>query len=349
MMFSAIRLKNIQSFEDVTFHMGTGVNVLSAPNETGKSIIFKVCRLMCDANWYGRGEAKTVIRRGCDSGIALFSVQADDGAYIIIFHLYKTYQTYELRFNNEVVDRWKQNTLPEEIRSVLGWRYDSSSKILLNLCDQELDMPFVNSNERYNFEALRFITQDQALERSRENIAEWIKELAGSYEKAYSYYNHYNSMASAIEHIDTVKLSDSLERCEKLEAVATQALTLIKALNGCLECEKPEEPKIDGERAKLCVDRSLELRELGLQLQNALTLEKPEMEIIDSNKMDSLIDQCKILNILKYNLYELSKAIDSHKEISEKIEEVAKLKKEFEEEHKICPLCGNKFGGVHCE
>ena len=175
-MIALLRLVNIQSFKDITLDLTRGINVIEAPNETGKSVMFKVYRTMCDANWYGRGERKSLIRRGCSKGLALLVVpKSENEVYKVLFEVYKTYQVYRLYLNDKLLDSWKQDVLPQRVQEVLGWYYDSNSKILLNLCDQELDMPFVNSNSRFNYEVMRFIIQSPELERARDNLHEWIK------------------------------------------------------------------------------------------------------------------------------------------------------------------------------
>lgn len=346
-MIKLLRLVNIQSYEDITFKFDNGINVLTAPNETGKSIMFKVFRKMCDYNWYGRGD-KSLIRRGCEKGTVLIVADRKDskeGDYFnIIFEVYKTYQIYRLfDSNSNELGVWKQNTLPIEIASILGWYYNSESKILLNLCDQELDMPFVNSNLRFNFESLKFIICDDELDKARLNISNWIRELESSRDVVIGDMRHYEGKISAYDFVDTTDLKISIEKRRNTVNIAEHACNLLESLQNCVEQKMPEFKRVDEDKVSECISKADMLRNLGLTLQSALTTKKPTMVEVDTDRLERCIDVCKSLSVLKYNLSNLRYTMESMKACDMRIQNSKELIEDFEKQHELCPLCGSKF------
>ena len=300
---------------------------------------------MCDSNWYGAGEAKSLIRRGCDKGTAMFVVPYSGGVFKVVFEIYKTYQIYRLYDGNELINKWKQTSLPDDLRDILGWRYDKSSKILLNLCDQELDMPFVNSNERYNFDALRFIIQNEELERSRFNIGEWIRELKGSINDVTLVNENLKGKVGAYSYVDTAKIKDSIEERQEISRKAHSCLVLIKSLNSCVELTKPEVREINTEEVESTINKVKKLYELGITLQSVIKEKVPTCRSIDADSVENIIESCKRLNTLRYTSYQLLQAIDSMNTAKMNYQNAIEHLEDFEEEHKFCPLCGNRIGG----
>ena len=50
-----MRIKNFQSIVDVTYNFSEGLNVIVAPNNTGKSIINKIIDVLGIYRAYGKG------------------------------------------------------------------------------------------------------------------------------------------------------------------------------------------------------------------------------------------------------------------------------------------------------
>lgn len=348
-LISILRLINIQSYEDVTFRLSDGVNVLTAPNETGKSVMFKVFRQMCNGNWYGRGTNKSLIRRGASKGTALLVVPYENGLHKIVFEVYPTYQIYRLFDGDTPVCSWQQDSLPDDIAEILGWYYDRDSKILLNLCDQELDMPFVNSNESFNYEALRFVLLDPELERARFNIGEWLYQLSEKIDIVATRKTAFESLIKGQTRVDTVALENSIKKREKLVGIADVACELVALLDSCCELEKPSFNTIDTESVDASMDAITGLRDLGLVLQQAITEKKPEFNKIDGERVEGGIQKCKALQALRSSLVCVLNDMDKYKALKMKVKNAKECIQRFEEEHEFCPLCGSRFGGEHCE
>ena len=343
-MIALLRLVNIQSFKDITLDLTRGINVIEAPNETGKSVMFKVYRTMCDANWYGRGERKSLIRRGCSKGLALLVVpKSENEVYKVLFEVYKTYQIYRLYLNDNLLDSWKQDVLPQRVQEVLGWYYDSNSKILLNLCDQELDMPFVNSNSRFNYEVMRFIIQSPELERARDNLHEWIKNCTDDL-------NNLNIKVASLEtiiqdhkYIDTGSLKESIEKREKTVTQAKSMYKLLEALNNITELSKPEKININHESVECNLQSVEKLYNLGLTLQECIKLQKPTIREIDLTELDKSVNSAKVLNQLSYNLIQVRESMSELLKIQMLRQNTLEKIEDFEKQHEVCPLCGHQF------
>lgn len=347
-MLSIVRLINIQSYKDITFNLSEEINVLEAPNETGKSIMFKVFRTMCDANWYGRGERKSLIRRGEEKGTALLIVPYSGGVFKIVFEIYKTYQLYHLFDGNEKLDSWKQDTIPEDIINVLGWYYDKDSKILLNLCDQELDMPFVNSNLKFNYEVMKFIIQSPELERARFNIGNWLYQMSNDISDLSMKCRTLSEVVSQQKYIDTQVISDSISTRERVLEKSTVLCDMLESLVNMGSLEKPHMKKIDEEKIDATVDSVERLRTLGLTLQDVLKLERPVISTVDEQDIQDRIHSCKILNSIGFSLRELDKKISNMRSTEMFLQNAREVLVEFEQTHEVCPLCGQSFNSHEC-
>lgn len=346
-LINKIRLVNIQAYRDVTFNLSDGINVFNAPNETGKSIIFKVFRKMCDANWFGRSNRQDIVRRGCNRGIALIVLSEKNGHnYRVMFELYKTYQVYRLFEGAEEIDSWKQDTLPNELYGVLGWSYDKDSKRLLNLCDQELDMPFVNSNNNSNYEAMKFILKDDRLESAKDNLGIWTQELTNADRDVTRQIDRYKSMIDSMPIIDTVAIQDSIDIREKNIVVARDAYLLIEALNSCIELIAPKRPRnvMDDKELDKDINIMEKLYDFGITLQNAVKEKKPRISrVIDTSEVERCLLVLDKLSDIRDCMYGILYTIQNRKAVKMKIKNTRELIEDYEMEHKICPLCGNQF------
>lgn len=349
-MIKAIRLINVQSFKDITLRFNTGVNVLEAPNETGKSIIFKVFRRMCDINWYGRREKKALIRRGCEKGLVTIVVDNGDGvAYNVQFVMFKTYQTYKLLKGKELIGSWKQDTIPDEVKSVLGWYYDEDSMRLINLLDQELDMPFVNNNNRSNYEIMKFITHDIDLDTARYNINQWIDDLTRMESDIETKEIRAEGELESLPKIDEFDILERIRIKEQSLNVSSVYANMIKSLDNCCSVHKPIFNEIDSNLLDTSIDCSVKLYQIGKTLQDVIMLKKPCMRTIDSIQVETLIELCKLYNNMRCSLININKFLSSKNNVEMKIKNVKEHIEDFEIEHKFCPLCGSKFNNKEKE
>lgn len=337
---------NIQSYKDITINLSESINVFEAPNETGKSIIFKVFRVMCDANWFGRGERKSLIRRGCDKGTALIVVPYSDGNFKIVFEIHKTYQVYYLFDNDKQLDSWKQDTIPSELIEILGWYYDKDSKILLNLCDQELDMPFVNSNLRFNYEVMKFIIKNNELETSRDNLEKWIKTNSEELESLNTRILTLEGIISNYKYVDIDVISNSIEKRENISRKTTALVNILESLDNISKLDKPQFNKINSERVEELISNAEKVRNVGITLQNMLNLTKPTINKIDGEHIENLIDTSKCLNNILFSLYKLRDSIIESNKTYMMLKNSVERLEDFENSNKICPLCGNSIEHV---
>ena len=340
---------NIQSYKDITFHLSDSINVFEAPNETGKSVIFKVFRLMCDANWFGRGERKSIIRRGCDNGKALISVPYSGGVFRILFEIYKTYQVYHLLDGDKHLDSWKQDTIPKELIDILGWYYDKDSKILLNLCDQELDMPFVNSNLRFNYEVMKFIIKNNDLETSRDNLAKWIKSNTDELESLNTRILTLEGIISNYKYVDVEAISKSINKREEIYRKANALVNILESSDNISNLNKPVFNKIDSQRVEHLIDVTSRIRNIGMILQSILNLTRPHINKIEVDVIENNIKISKSINSIIYTLYRLRDSIVERDKTFIMLQNSIERLEDFENENKICPLCGSSIEHNYCE
>lgn len=347
-MIELIRLVNVQSFKDETFRLSPEINVFDAPNETGKSVIFKVFRKMCDSNWYGRSNRQSLIRRGESHAVALIVLglknnETEEDRIKVIFEMFKTYQMYRLYKGNEEVSSWKQDTIPKDIADVLCWSYEPESKRLLNLCDQELDMPFVNNNNKSNYETMKFIIHDAELDAARSKLYEWNCEVESEISAMESTMNKYFGMISALDYVDTDKLSRSIDKRELIHSQSKLLFDLIENLTACAEQKKPEQVEDRSSDIEARINEAKALYDFGKNLQDVVVLRRPSFKTIDSGSVEDIIKVSKILNSLVFNLRSTSNCTNELKGAKMRVENEKEIIEDFETKNKICPLCGNEF------
>jgi len=342
-LIELIRMINMQSYKDITFNLTGEINVFDAPNETGKSVVFKVFRTMCDANWYGRGERKSLIRRGEEKGTAMLIVPHSEGSFKIVFEVYKTYQVYHLFDGNEHLDSWKQDNIPEDLIEILGWYYDKESKVLLNLCDQELDMPFVNSNSRFNYEVMRFIIQNPELETARDNISDWIRKSTDEIEILSTRVMTLENVIKDYKYVDVASLEDSIHKREEALTKGSAICNMIGSLQNIVSIEQPTISRVDDDKLDDIVNKSNSLRSLGITLQKIIGLEKPTIKEIDVAGVDNAISIAKLESSMIYNLYRVKDIIAERDKVSMLLQNSIELLRDFERENSVCPLCGQEF------
>lgn len=174
---TSFQLKNIQSWGsniDPLEVSQSGMTVLRARSETGKSVLFKVFRVVC---FYGRDRKSrlALIKRGCDSGS--LTLWLSNGASVQ-FEVTKKKVIYRLRESDD--SQWRVwdsvSMLPEEIRVQLGWHLDYDNKILLNLITVKNSL-FVDSSPKYNASILKCITDNPRMYEIQETASEWIDQI----------------------------------------------------------------------------------------------------------------------------------------------------------------------------
>lgn len=159
-MLASIRMINCQSWEDLTLELSQDrLNVLIAPNNTGKSVFFKMLKITASPRYFTQEESKFLIRFGADCACFVYSFT--DGAIGMT-----------LVYPNRVIYRYAKTAEagyvsyefpPRELLDNLGLVANVSEDFVANIIDTDQDMLLVNSNLKGNHALMRLIAENPEL------------------------------------------------------------------------------------------------------------------------------------------------------------------------------------------
>ena len=119
-------------------------NIIEGPNETGKSVLFKALYNMVFPGYWSHNE---LIRRGYSTAAMILCL--DDGAMLAYTLEGSHYAVILQEGENETT--WRDyKTLPSEITSKLGLIIDYNSKVILNIVDKDVPLPFIKTTPAFN-------------------------------------------------------------------------------------------------------------------------------------------------------------------------------------------------------
>lgn len=213
---TAYRLINFQSWDTSTdaIHLEPDtVNIIEGANETGKSVLYKV---LYNFAFPGYWEPKELIRRGCTSGVLLLELS---NGKCIIFQLEHSHHTYILvDSTNETV--WKDCALPQEIIDELGIILDYDLKIILNVIDKDISLPFIKTSPKFNASLIKSRVEPPDITEFFQNTDELQKQLSDACFKFSTKTRELKAAADTIRFTDTDELYALKENVDALYPVA---------------------------------------------------------------------------------------------------------------------------------
>lgn len=213
---TAYRLINFQSWDASTdaIHLEPDtVNIIEGANETGKSVLYKV---LYNFAFPGYWEPKELIRRGCTSGVLLMELS---NGKCIIFQLEHSHHTYILVDNaNETI--WKDCALPQEIIDELGIILDYDLKIILNVIDKDISLPFIKTSPKFNASLIKSRVEPPDITEFFQNTDELQKQLSNACTKFATKTRELKAAADTIQFTDVDELYVLKENVDALFPVA---------------------------------------------------------------------------------------------------------------------------------
>lgn len=290
-MLTAIRLKNCQSWEDITLNLSTNsLNVFVAENGVGKSVLFKMLKLTANPNAYSREERKDLIRFGEDCAQIVYAF--DDGVVGCTF-VYSNRVLYYLRQSSEASFE-AFNEPPEELLFRLGLITNSSSKFVANILDTDQDLFLVESDNAGNIELLQKLADHPVLKEVIHKINDEIDLLTAQKHVVDIQLDTLEHTLKDYKYVDTMKLESDIERAD-YEIAILQELSLYKA-----SLQNISDALIDH------TDYNVLLQQFSL-LQNLLIIESNlvflQVDRTDYVKLLQQIDLLQQLLVLNQNLF----------------------------------------------
>lgn len=187
--------KNCQSLKDVSYELIDGVNVITAPNSTGKSVFYKALKVAVGATFFSNTELRHLISYGEQSAVALFVFSDDscggfkaildpDGLRrVALQYIYQDCDESEFSIYNE--------PHPDVVRK-LSIVLDDKTKFIMNVLDPDQELLFVNSHESTNSSIVKLVSDNpelEILEPKIESNIEYTQQLVNKSKSVYEYTN----------------------------------------------------------------------------------------------------------------------------------------------------------------
>lgn len=363
-----LRLINVQSWDDITVDLSEGLNVFSGKSNSGKSVLFKVFRKMTFPNYWGTGANDQIIRDGCDKAIAILGLET---GCAIVFEINPTNQMfYYLNAEGKAEGAWK-GEMPQELLDILGWYVDRDNKYLLNLIDQQIALPFVDSPESFNEMVLRCVTRHEKLDIARDNLKQYKVMIAGEVSKTTNSIESFYSLMRKMITIDTTPISNladkhnllisTLEKIGEICKVHVEDITqpipvkiptdfqtvygvyckaklLAETSEEFLQLEAPTKVFIN-ESIKPIVSMCKRLINL-IDVTNSLITTEVPIKISINPRIKFILSTSNTANKMVYDMLEMEKILEEKTKNELDLHSVKQRINEIISVLKVCPYCG---------
>lgn len=139
-------------------------NIIEGPNETGKSVLFKALYNMVFPGYWSHTE---LIRRGYSTAALILCL--DDNTMLAYTLEGSHYSVILQDGDNETT--WRDyKILPAEIVTKLGLIIDYNSKVILNIVDKDVPLPFIKTTPVFNASLWKAIVEPPQITEFFEDI-----------------------------------------------------------------------------------------------------------------------------------------------------------------------------------
>lgn len=226
-MIRQIRLVNCQSLRDCTFNLATDrLNVIVAPNGTGKSVLFKMLKITASPTFFNARKRKKLIRWNAECAIILFAF--DDGAlgYTKVFPTKVIYG-----YKKADQDFWENFVEPPKILlDSVGLLVNAEGKFVANIIDTDQNLLLVDSDSKSNVELMKLLISNQDLNNLRERTENAIKISREAEVRVTDRLSDIAQQLDGIEYTDLDKMEKNLNQ---LTVARDKMYDLIKVYHNC--------------------------------------------------------------------------------------------------------------------
>lgn len=306
-----IKLKNIQSFKEVTYDFPeTGLVQITGGNSNGKSILGKVLKVVATLKFVDQAERDSLIRDGENEGYIILEYK---GKILVVYLHSERNQCFVrlIRANGEKITRTIREGGINQLIEEFGFRVYGKNSVVLQLHDTFGIIPFVNTSNSLNYEIVDAVITDtiaqQFLTNFKEITFKEAKLLIDSYHQKIEGITKAVSTLVLYDHIAYQQLYD--EMCKIYSIVKYARL---------LELDKiPLPPRVQ------IISLSILMLEKIPIFPKITTVQLPQLKLE------------KIIFIKSYPI------LDSIGDLTEVFHRIDELK------HGRCPVCGKSF--VECK
>lgn len=158
-----MRLTNCQSWSNSVIGLSEGLNVIKAPNNTGKSVIFKILKAVCSPSYYSSEERAGLIRDNAEFAEATYLFTDNSMAIVRIFKNKTIYYFTNDKDNSQFTAT--QDVPPQKLIENLNMLVEPESGFIVNLLDLDQDLFLVKSDSKANSNIIKVLAEHQGLKR----------------------------------------------------------------------------------------------------------------------------------------------------------------------------------------
>lgn len=289
----AIQVAGFQSWKNCTINFADGLNVITAPNNTGKSVFFKCIQLVGHPNSFTKEEKESMIRKDCERASALF-LFTDGSAALVFIYVKGNIYLYADKFDGNKTN-WnsKSFTPPSKLISNLGLIIEPSNGFIANMLSLKHDLFLIESDSKANNDLIKALTQNDQLTRLCETFREKLPEVDKKYGETTEIVYMYQKALESYEYVDISSLEDDVNEYEMYLGIFESVAYIFRELEDLASIESP---RIN---LRTCVD-ILEITNLFEDLNEYLELDKNKIKE-DLNTIETII----ILNDIKDSINEI--------------------------------------------
>lgn len=226
-MIKQIRLKNCQSFEDVTYTFAEDrLNVIVAENDTGKSILYKVLKLAGKPDYYSNAERRDLIRRGAE--FAQVTMLFTDGSFGAM-QIFKDKTVYSWVEDLEHGVSWWLEP-PVELLDRLGLLVSPTESFIANIIDTDQGLLLVDPRLASNYELVKLIATCEDLDLIRERVEPLIQEFRSILLREKDNLGFFNRQLEDTAYVDVEKLERKRTAVETAEGTAEVVCSLYECI-----------------------------------------------------------------------------------------------------------------------
>lgn len=226
-MIKQIRLKNCQSFEDVTYTFAEDrLNVIVAENDTGKSILYKVLKLAGKPDYYSNAERRDLIRRGAE--FAQVTMLFTDGSFGAM-QIFKDKTVYSWVEDLEHGVSWWLEP-PVELLDRLGLLVSPTESFIANIIDTDQGLLLVDPRLASNYELVKLIATCEDLDLIRERVEPLIQEFRSILLREKDNLGFFNRQLEDTAYVDVEKLERKRTAVEAAEGTAEVVCSLYERI-----------------------------------------------------------------------------------------------------------------------
>lgn len=229
MHLKSVTFKNIQSLKNVRFDFAPGINVLVGLNETGKSVLSKLLKVLAYPDLRGSDTLSYLISDGCDKGESLWEFINGDLVYFVISHASATY--YYSNDRGENWTTWNTNRVPQKIADLFSFVLNDEDKLVVNVIDLDQNNLFVGANPKVNYSALSLITEDEDLKTIENHCSEQIKAYREYIKIIDSKVDYFTNAIGNFAYVNVDKLENEVIEYENNLSIFTPLDKVVESIN----------------------------------------------------------------------------------------------------------------------